>query len=76
MSDKMGTHHGGPERSEIAEARAQRILSEELKRRGWDAEKTRIARRLRSETTMTSSWIAGYLQMGVAGYAAKCLRPR
>ena len=39
MSDKMGTHHGGPERSETAEARAQRILSEELKRRGWDAAK-------------------------------------
>jgi hypothetical protein len=64
MSARMGTYHGGAERSETAEARAQRILSRELKRRGWepaklrqlakgDAEKIKMARHLRTETTMT-----------------------
>lgn len=37
-------------------------------------EKVRIARRLRSETTMTLDWIAQRLNMGAAGYAAQCLR--
>jgi len=87
MSAKMGRHHGGAERRETAEARAQGILSRELKRRGWeaaklqqlakgDAEKIRIARRLRSETTMTWSWIAAHLHMGAVGYAAQCVRER
>jgi putative transposase len=87
MSAKMGTHHGGVERRESAEAAARRILSNELKRRGWDsenlkqlakgdAEKIEIARRLRSETTMTWSWIAAHLHMGAVGYAAQCLRER
>jgi REP element-mobilizing transposase RayT len=87
MSAKMGTHHGGAERSETAEARAQRILAIELKRRGWveaklqqlakgDAEKIKIAWRLRSETTMTWGWIAAHLHMGSVGYAAQCLRQR
>ena len=87
MSGKMGAHHGGVERSETAEASAQRMLREELKRRGWeaakqerlakgDAEKIKIARRLRRETTMTWSWIAGHLHMGAVGYAAQCVRRR
>ena len=87
MSAKMGRHHGGAERSETAEARAQGILTQELKRRGWeaaklqqlakgDAEKIRIARRLRSETTITWSWIAAHLHMGAVGYAAQCVRER
>jgi hypothetical protein len=33
-----------------------------------------MVRRLRSETTMTLDWIAQWLVMRVAGYAAQCLR--
>ena len=40
------------------------------------AEKIKIARRLRSETTMTWGWIAAHLHMGSVGYAAQCLRQR
>ena len=68
-----------------AAARAERMLAEELKQRGWssgqlagrrkgDLEKVKIARRLRKETTMTLDWIAQRLNMGAAGYAAQCLR--
>ena len=85
METKLGRHHGGPERQETATARAERLLAEELKRRGWsaeqlearrkgDPEKVKIARRLRGETTMTLDWIASRLNMGAAGYAAHCLR--
>jgi len=34
MDGKIGRHHSGPERRESAEQRAEKILSEELKRRG------------------------------------------
>jgi len=85
MSGKMGAHHGGSERAETAEAKAERILAKEMRRLGWgsaelkhrrkgDVKKIRVAQRLRRETTMTWSWIAEHLQMGAAGYAANCLR--
>jgi hypothetical protein len=77
--------YGGPEWQECAEHKAERILAEELARRGWgteqlaqlrkaDAEKLRIAKRLRAETTMTLDWIAQRLQAGAPGYLANCLR--
>jgi hypothetical protein len=70
---------------ETAEVKAQRIVAEEMARRGWktgeleqrrkaDAGKIKIARRLRAETTMTWGWIAERLAMGTAGYTAECLR--
>ena len=85
MSEKIGRHHGGSERLESAEVKAQRLLAAELARRGWNAayledrrkgddEKIKIARRLRSETTMTWDWIAEQLVMGTAGHAANRLR--
>jgi REP element-mobilizing transposase RayT len=85
MESKFGRHHGGPEREETAAAGAERMLAEELKRRGWasdqlagrrkgDLEKVKIARRLRKETTMTLDWIAERLNMGAAGYTAQCRR--
>src|SRR6266404_5184363 len=86
MDERMGQkYYGGAERQETAEARAERILAEELRRRQWglgelarrrkgDKEKVKIGRRLRNETTMTLNWIAERLAMGVAGYAAQCLR--
>lgn len=87
MQGLMSAKHGGDEREETAVARAERLLNEELKRRGWDetelarrrksdGKKLEIAQRLRSETTMTWAWIASHLQMGTAGYAANSVRLR
>jgi REP element-mobilizing transposase RayT len=80
MTTQMGRHHGGEERQETDTARAQRVLAEEMRRRGWnpgdimrrrkgDKEKVKMAARLRRETTMTLDWIAQELNMGAAGYA-------
>src|SRR5947209_8967513 len=85
MEPQLGAHHGGEERSEAAEAKAAKLLNQELKRRGWgkrelagrkksDAGKVKIAQRVRSETTMSLGWIARELRMGVPGYVANCLR--
>jgi hypothetical protein len=85
MEGKIGQHHGGPERRESAEHRAQQIVNEELKRRGWDHKelkrrrkadpgKVQVAGRLRKETSMSWQWIAAALTMGAAGYAAACVR--
>ena len=74
----MGAHPHGAERREVGEARAQRILRKESKRWGWqaaklkqvangDAERVKIAGRLRSETTMTWCWIGAHLHVGAAG---------
>ena len=86
MSEPMGRqYYGGAERQETEEAKAERVLAEELKRRKWDREelkkrrkgdkeKVKLARRLRSETTMALDWITKRLVMGVAGYVTQCLR--
>ena len=79
ISEKPHMHHGGSERIASAEAKGQRIVGEEMARRGWseaeleqrrqaDAEKIRITRRLRAETTMTWGWTAERLAMGTSGY--------
>jgi hypothetical protein len=62
------TPFGGPEWPETAERKAQHLLCDELQKRGWDLEglkkrrkgdpdKIQIARRLRSQTTLTLAWI-------------------
>ncbi|HEV2210321.1 MAG TPA: hypothetical protein VG167_16210 [Verrucomicrobiae bacterium] len=77
--------YAGKEWQQTAQQKARRILAGELRRRGWrdaeldrrhkaDVEKLKIARRLRTETTMTLSWIAQGLKMGAAGSLANCLR--
>jgi len=79
MSERMGAEHYGEERTETAEARAEQIIAEELKRRRWkeaalrtwpkgDAVKVALAARLRTESTMTVGWIAERLGMGSRGY--------
>jgi len=79
MSERLGAEHYGEERSQTEEAKAQRIIAEELKRRKWKAtelqarpkgaaEKVAMATRLRAETTMTVEWIAARLCMGSRGY--------
>ena len=71
----------GEELREWAEAKAERIVAEELKRRKWDATvlgarrkgdpgKLAIARGLREETTMPVAWIAEWLKMGTKTHLA------
>ena len=75
MKEQRGPNHYGEERFETDKEKALRILAEELKRRcgteaqlptrrKGDKQKVLMARRLRSETTMTLKWIAARLQMG------------
>ena len=79
MKERMGEEHYGEERQETAEALAEVIVTEELKRRRWreedlgrrakgDAVKVALAVRVRTETVMTVKWIAERLQMGSPGY--------
>jgi REP element-mobilizing transposase RayT len=79
MGERIGAEHYGAERAETAEAWAEQIVSEELKRRRWDeaelenrrkgdAAKVALAARLRAETTMTVGWIAERLGMGTRGH--------
>jgi len=85
MRGRMGPNHGGEERRAGEEAWAEQLTAEELKRRRWtaaeleqrrkgDAQKLKMARRLRQETTMTLAWIAKRLNMGAAGSLANLLR--
>jgi REP element-mobilizing transposase RayT len=85
MTTLSESKFGGPEWYESSENKAQRILHEELGRRGWtqldldrlakgDEGKIGIAKRLRAETIMTWAWIAKHLKMGASGYAANLCR--
>jgi putative transposase len=85
MSERAGKSHYGPELRESAEAKAERIVAEELKRLGLredelsrrrkgDGKKARIARRVRRETVVTLGWIADRLRMGSVSMVAHCLR--
>jgi hypothetical protein len=69
MSGQLGEHHPGELKRESAEAKAERIIAEELARLGWtsadlqlrlkrDPGKLQIAARLRGETTLTIKSIA------------------
>jgi hypothetical protein len=84
-SERVGAQHYGAERQESGEAKAERLVREELvnlrwteddlaKRRKGDPGKVRIARRLRQETTMTRAWIAQRLRMGVWTHVSNLLR--
>jgi REP element-mobilizing transposase RayT len=81
VSRKSTEQHGGPERIEAVEQKAERIVREELRKLGWTArelrkarkgasEKVAIALRLRRETTISLKWMAGRLQMGSWTHAA------
>jgi hypothetical protein len=67
--------HPSRERDETEQAKALRMVQEELKRRGWtraelkrrrkgDEAKVALARRLREETAVSLRWIAEHLYMG------------
>lgn len=83
VSAQASPRHTGEEIGQSAQAKAERIIWEELERLGWsvtdlegrpkgDARKVAIAARLRCETTMTLAWIAQRLRMGSPGHVA-CL---
>lgn len=84
VSEKAGKWHYGEAVQESAQAKAERIVKKELKRRKWDektlavlrkgdAGKVAIAQQLRRETTMTLAWIAERLQMGARTHLAHLL---
>ena len=75
MEGKRGEHHSGELRRETAEAKAERIVAEELSRPGWnesdwatrrksDPGKLQLAVRLRKETTLTIKAIASRVHLG------------
>jgi REP element-mobilizing transposase RayT len=75
MEGKLGEHHSGELRRETAEAKAERIVAEELSRQGWnesdlatrrksDPGKLKLAVRLRKETTLTIKAIASRVHLG------------
>ena len=84
VNAQAGGWHYGEELRESAEAKAERIVAEERRRRKWDeralnqrrkgdAGKLAIARRLREETTMTLAWIADRLAMGTKTHLSHLL---
>jgi REP-associated tyrosine transposase len=84
VATQAGPQHYGEELRESAAATAERIVAEELRRRGWaerelarrrkgDPGKVALADRLRRETTMTLAWIAQRLQMGTKTHLAHLL---
>jgi len=85
MGGAMREHHGGAEKRETDEQKAERLVLEELAKRGWaeqdleerrktDAVKLKMAARLRRETVMTLDWIAERLQMGCRHTVANGLK--
>ncbi len=84
VGQRVGPNHFGAERQETGVPKAERMVSEELRRLGWDEEqlrarakghpeKVRIARRLRGQTTMSLKWIAQRLGMGSWTYVSNLL---
>mgnify|MGYP000897919293 CR=1 FL=1 len=79
-----GPEDFGAEVRESGEEKARRLIAEELRALGWkaadlegrrkgDSEKIRIAKLLRSQTTMTLGWIAQALRMGTKTHLAHLL---
>jgi hypothetical protein len=77
IDGKIGEHHSGNLRLETAEAKAERIVTEELRRLNWkesdlvsrrksDPGKLEIAARLRRETTLTIKAIANRTHLGTS----------
>ena len=75
VEGRFGEHHSGEMKRESAEAKAERIIGEELRRLGWteralaeraksEPAKLAIAARLRRETTVTLPWISHRLHAG------------
>ena len=85
MEGHLGEDHAGELRRETAAAKAERIIAEELQRRGWpegelerrakgDGDKLEMAARVRRETTLPMKWIAARLWLGTWKSTAPRLR--
>jgi hypothetical protein len=83
----LGENHSGELRRESAEAKAERIISEELRRLGWTAADLSLRRksdpanlamadRLRRETVLSVKTIAERLHLGSPKGARARLRER
>ena len=77
VEGRLGEHHSGELRCETAEAKAERIITEELGRLGWsraelagrrksDPDKLALAARLRKETTLSIKGIAARVYLGTS----------
>jgi REP element-mobilizing transposase RayT len=86
-AENVGANHYGADRFETGQEKARRIIAQELRRLGWkerqlrlkrkgDKHKVQLARRLRSETTMTLAWVAHHLHMGSWGYVSNLLKAK
>ena len=75
MDGKLGDNHPGELRRESGDAKAKRIIGEELARLGWsqsdlarrpksDPAKLALGARLRNETTLSIREIAARLELG------------
>src|SRR3974390_2931155 len=84
IDGQVRQHHFGQMRLELAQAKAERIISEELRRLNWpeaqlalrrkrDPAKLEIAVRLRRETTLSVKEIAARLHLGTPASASLCL---
>ena len=84
MDQKRGAEHFGNEVREREEVKAGRLVKQELRKLSWpekeltvrrkgDPEKLRLAQLLRRNTTMTVSWIAKRLHMGVPSHLTHLL---
>ncbi|MGD0815237.1 MAG: transposase [Verrucomicrobiota bacterium] len=84
MEGQFKEHHGGAQRQESAEKRAERMITEGLANAGWnpgdlhkhrkgDPVKVALAMRLRQETTLTLKWIAQRLHMGRWEYVRRLI---
>src|ERR1043165_1993420 len=83
MHQRRGDHYG-PELREADLVHAERILKDQLRKRGWtqaelscrrkgDPQKVQMAGQLRAQTTMTLKWIAQRLKMGTWTHVSNCL---
>jgi hypothetical protein len=77
VEGRLGEHHSGELRCDTAEAKAERIIGEELSRLGWsraelaarrksDPGKLALAARLRQETTLSIKGIAARVHLGTS----------
>jgi REP element-mobilizing transposase RayT len=86
-AERVGASHYGSDRQETGEQKAERLVREDLRRRGAKEEdlpelpkghesKVALARRLRQETTMSLKWIARRLHMGSWTYVSNLLHEK
>jgi len=87
VQEQRGKWHYGVELCESAQAKAEHLIEETLKREGITEQelvskpkghpaKVQLAVQLRSATTVTVEWIARRLRMGSRGYVAQLLGKR